>query len=220
MSLTSTSLLILSGCAQMRPASHAWDEPAPRPAQMASKQWGGGSPESWPSPAAKPTAKPTAAPVKPGLRPVSPSSSPTSQDPRWKVTPPGLEAPLTPTQASGPVVEVARNYLGVPYLFGGDSPEKGFDCSGLVHYVFRQRGQQISRLANEQFREGRAVDRKALQPGDLVFFSVSGSGVDHVGIYAGDELFIHAPRTGRTVSYDSLKSAYFAQRYQGARRLD
>lgn len=215
--MTCTTLLLLSACAQMRPASHAWDEPAPRTAQMASKQWGGGRPESWPSPPAKPSVKPTSSPAKPGQRPASPNPT---QDPRWKVTPPRLDAPATPPAASGPVVELARHYLGVPYLFGGDSPEKGFDCSGLVHYVFRQRGQQISRLANEQFREGRPVDRKALQPGDLVFFSVSGSGVDHVGIYAGDELFIHAPRTGRSVSYDSLKSTYFAQRYQGARRID
>ena len=118
-----------------------------------------------------------------------------------------------------PVVELARKYIGTPYVYGGESPAEGFDCSGLVHYVFGLKGIAMRRLANEQYLQGRSVPSAELQPGDLVFFSTSGKIVDHVGIYAGERLFIHAPRTGRTVSYDSLDAAWYSARYQGARRL-
>lgn len=123
-------------------------------------------------------------------------------------------------QNASAFVNRAESLLGIPYQWGGESPVEGFDCSGLVHYVYAQEGIQMPRLANHQFEQGESISRSRLQPGDLVFFSISGSIVDHVGIYAGDERFIHAPRTGRTVSYDRLDSHYFASRYRGARRIN
>jgi cell wall-associated NlpC family hydrolase len=118
------------------------------------------------------------------------------------------------------VLEIAQAYLGVPYVFGGESMrEGGFDCSGLVQQVFARKGIPLPRLANEQYLKGIAIERNQLQPGDLVFFSISGTVIDHVGFYAGDNQFLHAPRTGRVVSYDRLDSDYFQRHYQGARRL-
>lgn len=124
-----------------------------------------------------------------------------------------------PSGAASDILSAAEQYLGVPYVYGGHSPDKGFDCSGLVFYVFQQQGLSIQRTADKQFLQGQEVSSDALQAGDLVFFSHSGKFVDHVGIYAGNDLFIHAPRTGRTVSYDSLKTGYYQTHFRGAKRF-
>lgn len=160
-----------------------------------------------------------------GTQPQTTANKPVQRKPEpagsgsWKLQPPPLPRGPVQPPASGSVVELARQYLGTPYVFGGESPAEGFDCSGLVQYVFGLRGVPLHRLANEQFLEGRPVSQADMQPGDLVFFSSSGKIVDHVGIYAGNRLFIHAPRTGRTVSYDSLDENWYSLRFQGARRI-
>jgi len=194
----------LAGCAwNLNQASRPWDEKPVLAQQRTGKNWGPTQPDS-------PATQPRPQNTKPAA----------STQPGWKVNPPDLpqsEAPASSAQAS--VLAIAQQYLGVPYRFGGASPQEGFDCSGLVQYVFAQKGLSVQRQANHQYLQGRAVGPQELTAGDLVFFSVSGGIVDHVGIYAGEGLFIHAPRTGRNVSYDSLDSAYFKTRYQGARRL-
>lgn len=121
--------------------------------------------------------------------------------------------------ASG-IVEQAQQYLGVPYVWGGTS-STGFDCSGLVQYVYAQKGIQTHRTSQEQFRyDGQLVSRNELEPGDLVFFDTEGSGeATHVGIYAGNNIMIHAPHTGDVVKYTDITSSYYTAHYLGAKRI-
>ena len=106
-------------------------------------------------------------------------------------------------------------YLGVPYLWAGASPVTGFDCSGLVMYVFAQVGISLPHFAAAQYTYGVAVSRDQLQPGDLVFFDH----LNHVGIYIGNDQFVHAPHTGDVVRVSSLSENWFATNYVGARRI-
>jgi cell wall-associated NlpC family hydrolase len=114
------------------------------------------------------------------------------------------------------VVSIAMQYLGVPYVWGGASP-RGFDCSGLVQYVFAQVGISLPHYTVAQWNYPGAVPvpKNQLQPGDLVFFN----GLDHVGIYIGYGYFVDAPHTGANVEIDSLGERWFASRYDGARRI-
>ena len=117
------------------------------------------------------------------------------------------------------VLQRAFTLLGTPYRWGGTSPEGGFDCSGLVGYVFRTIGIDLPRVSRSMANEGTAVaDRTALAEGDLVFFGKRGR-VDHVGIYIGQGKFVHAPRTGRDVTVSSMDSGYWSNKYLQARRL-
>jgi cell wall-associated NlpC family hydrolase len=116
-----------------------------------------------------------------------------------------------PTHSS--VVAIAEQYLGVPYRWGGASPS-GFDCSGLVMYVFAQVGVSLPHSSYAQYGMGSPVSRDQLQPGDLVFFD----GLGHVGIYVGGGQFIHAPHTGDVVRISSL-SGWYSSSYVGARRI-
>jgi cell wall-associated NlpC family hydrolase len=109
----------------------------------------------------------------------------------------------------------ARRLLGVPYRYGGDSPRIGFDCSGLVRYVFGHFGLDLPHSSYADFGMGRDVARAALRPGDLVFFD----GLGHVGLYVGSGSFIHAPHSGTTVSISSMHDPWYSSRYVGARRV-
>ena len=96
------------------------------------------------------------------------------------------------------LIKTAGRFVGVPYLWGGASPEEGFDCSGLTEAVYRLNGLDLPRSSREQFEAGAPVEQNKLSKGDLVFFSTSGSGkISHVGIYTGGGQFIHAPRKGK-----------------------
>lgn len=127
-------------------------------------------------------------------------------------------APTTSARIKS-VLQRAFALLGTPYRWGGTSPEGGFDCSGLVGYVFRTIGIDLPRVSRAMAQEGTAItDRNALAEGDLVFFGKRGH-VDHVGIYIGEGKFLHAPRTGRDVTVSDLSSGYWSQKYLQARRL-
>jgi cell wall-associated NlpC family hydrolase len=119
-----------------------------------------------------------------------------------------------PDARYGGVVGIAMQYLGVPYVWGGMSPG-GFDCSGLISYVYAQVGVSLPHHAASQFNYGVAVDRSQLQAGDLVFFD----GLGHAGIYIGGDQFIHAPHTGDVVKISSLNDSWYASGWVGARRV-
>lgn len=127
-------------------------------------------------------------------------------------------APLGDDAPGRVLLGLAERQIGAPYRFGGASPE-GFDCSGLVRWIHGEAGITVPRTAAGQQLEARPVAADALRPGDLVFFRVGGRAVDHVGIYAGDGRFLHAPRRGRTVGYDRLDDPWWAGRHAGSGRF-
>jgi len=112
------------------------------------------------------------------------------------------------------VVDYARRFRGVRYVYGGSSPRTGFDCSGFVRYVYAHFGLTLAHSSYAQFDRGRRVSRGSLRPGDLVFFD----GLGHVGLYVGHDRFIHAPHTVTSVEIDKL-AGWYAGRFDGARRV-
>jgi len=114
----------------------------------------------------------------------------------------------------------AMALIGIRYTFGGRTPDTGFDCSGLVRYVFNHvTGRSLPHNSFEMARMGTNVDRGALQPGDLVFYNTRGARYSHVGIYIGDGRFIHAPSSGGRVHIVDMQGSYWLSRFNGARRL-
>jgi cell wall-associated NlpC family hydrolase len=112
----------------------------------------------------------------------------------------------------------ALGLIDTGYRFGGKNPEAGFDCSGMVAYVFRQAADiQVSGSAADIARRGREIDKQELRPGDLVFFNTLGRPYSHVGIYIGDGRFIHAPSTNGKVRIDRMDNKYWAKRFEVAR---
>ncbi len=117
------------------------------------------------------------------------------------------------------IVSKAQQYLGVPYKWGGASPS-GFDCSGFVYYVLNSLGIKASRTLKTMYTQGTEVSKSELQPGDIVFFkNTYKTGISHVGIYVGNGQFIHAPSSGKVVSYADLYSDYYINHYYGAVRF-
>ena len=149
-----------------------------------------------------------------GPAPASTSDAPTANEP-------GLMQRVQ-DRASDMVIS-AMNFVGVPYRRGGNSAETGFDCSGFTRKVFETSlGLVLPRRADEQAAAPGLVQvrREELKPGDLVFFNTMRRTFSHVGIYLGDDRFIHAPSHGKDVRTDSLTFAYWAKRFTGARRAD
>ena len=144
----------------------------------------------------------------------------------WVVAPDGSAptapgaAHLRPTDERGlraSLVESARSYLGVPYLFGGTT-ERGFDCSGLTGAVYRLNGLRLPRSSQAQFEAGSPVGLDKARAGDLLFFATGRNGrVSHVGVYLGQGRFIHAPRSGQNIRQDELSDRYYRKVLVGAR---
>lgn len=126
-----------------------------------------------------------------------------------------------PVNASGSdILAEAQKYLGTRYVYGGASPS-GFDCSGFVYYVLKQLGFTSYRMLEDQITLGTAVDKSDLEVGDVVFFANTyGSGISHVGIYAGGGQFIHSPNSRSVVSYSDLTTGYWSNHYYAARRMN
>lgn len=124
------------------------------------------------------------------------------------------------TQASDVVVG-ALHMIGVRYRWGGNTPDSGLDCSGFVRYVFQDAlGLTLPRRAVEMSRVGTQIKMTDLRPGDLVFFNTMRRTFSHVGIYIGDNKFVHSPSTGNNIRVDRLDNRYWEKRYTGARRVE
>jgi cell wall-associated NlpC family hydrolase len=153
----------------------------------------GGTPHPFPTPAAR---------SKPGTSP-APAGAPAS--------------PRTPIREYD-VVGTALDLRGAPYKNGGTDPS-GFDCSGFTQYVFAKYGVALPREVRDQFNAGTPIDRKALEPGDLIFFTTTEPGASHVGIAVGGDEFVHAPSTSGVVRVERFSSRYWAPRFIGGRRV-
>jgi len=140
----------------------------------------------------------------------APGPSPKSTNPTGKAT--ASAGLYSPQQNAGSVaLDIARSMIGVAYRYGGSDP-RGFDCSGLVQYSYAKAGLKLPRTSQDIFRASQLVNPDDLQAGDLVFFTISSKKIAHVGIYAGNDRFIHAPSSGKGVSNASLKAPYWKNR--------
>jgi cell wall-associated NlpC family hydrolase len=176
----------------------------PRPFPMP----GGGVAIPAPAPADPAVSPPTAAPPAVVVVPA----------PKTGRTIPGV-GPATGNADGYALSSAALSLRGAPYRMGGTDPN-GFDCSGLVSYVFGQHGVRMPREAREQFKVGKNIPRDRLEPGDLVFFSTVAPGASHVGIAIGGDQFVHAPSERGVVRVDQLSTQYWASRFIGAKRVD
>jgi len=138
--------------------------------------------------------------------------------------PGSLETPIpqrqsgAPTSVGSEIVIRAISLLGAPYRFGSSGPT-AFDCSGLVQFVHHELGIQVPRTAAEQYRAADPIRLDDIEPGDLLFFRISGKRISHVAIYAGSGRFVHAPQTGRPIELRTLDDGYYRPRLAGAGRL-
>jgi peptidoglycan hydrolase-like protein with peptidoglycan-binding domain len=128
---------------------------------------------------------------------------------------PSKKSSKPPSSRGARVAALAQRYLGIPYRWGGESPATGFDCSGFVYYVFSRVGVSLPRVVSAQYRVGKPVARRALRPGDIVFFD----GLGHDGIYIGGGRFVHSPHSGDVVKISSLGESWYRSRWVGARRV-
>lgn len=128
-----------------------------------------------------------------------------------------------PTATASRVLESAHGYLGVPYVWGGTTPEGGFDCSGFTRYVFAKQGIRLPRTSRDQAKVGQSVplDGDALRPGDLLLFAEPGEAISHVAIYVGNGEIIHASSAGHGVRYDDINSGHewYVQNMVAVRRI-
>ncbi|ATG92683.1 C40 family peptidase [Paracidovorax citrulli] len=121
---------------------------------------------------------------------------------------------------TGELISTAMGFLGVPYRRGGNTADSGFDCSGFIRAIYGQTiGLALPRRANEQAAATETIDKKDLQPGDLVFFNTMRRAYSHVGLYLGDGKFIHSPRSGAEVRVEDMSASYWQRRFNGARRV-
>jgi cell wall-associated NlpC family hydrolase len=146
-----------------------------------------------------------------------PTPGPRSTPAASAAPPPVPESPRA-TISEYDVVGTALDLRGVPYKNGGTDPG-GFDCSGFTQYVFAKYGVSLPREVKDQFKTGTPVDRKTLEPGDLIFFTTTAPGASHVGIAVGGDEFVHAPSTSGVVRVERFSSSYWAPRFIGGRRV-
>ena len=150
-------------------------------------------------------------------------TAPCAQADEPVVVPPPLQVSFVDraTATAQDAIDQAIDLLGIRYRRGGSSPEAGFDCSGFVSHVFREGlGLILPRSSKEMSKSGEAIGRDELRPGDLVFFNTMRNAFSHVGIYLGDNQFVHAPRSGGRVRIEDLREGYWKKRFNGARRVN
>lgn len=133
---------------------------------------------------------------------------------------PSKEVENFPNDAMNDLVIYAMSLSDTPYRYGGNSPENGFDCSGFVRHVFQKTLEwQLPRTSLEMSRAGAPLNEDPLRPGDLVFFNTQQQPFSHVGIYVGEDRFVHAPKSGKAIAIVNMRENYWRSRYDGARRI-
>ncbi|OMP68071.1 C40 family peptidase [Domibacillus epiphyticus] len=133
----------------------------------------------------------------------------------------GVIAPSQQAEAAysaGVTIKEAKKHIGTPYKFGGTTPA-GFDCSGFIQYAHKKTGYSLPRTAAEMYKKGKAVAKSKMEPGDLMFFTTYKKGASHVGIYLGNNQFIHAS-SSKGVTIDKTSNSYWNKRYIGSKTLD
>ena len=133
--------------------------------------------------------------------------------------PPQSTVSYQKSNARTDLISTARSQTGLRYKAGGSTPETGFDCSGFVCWTFGEHGIKLPRTTTEQMKVGKAVRKEDLQPGDIVAFKISNRRGYHTGIYTGNGMFIHSPRSGKHISESSMEEAYWKKRFITARRV-
>ena len=137
-----------------------------------------------------------------------------------EVTPAASKMEGLSNEAMNDLAIYAMSLAETPYRYGGDSPEIGFDCSGFVRHVFlKSLGLQLPRTSLEISRVGEPLQEDQLHPGDLVFFNTQQQSFSHVGIYVGEDRFVHAPKSGKAIALVNMRESYWRSRYDGARRI-
>lgn len=135
----------------------------------------------------------------------------------------GFKSPFTPETTAGDgnkIVKTAYSQMGQRYRYGGDSPQKGFDCSGLIWWTYKKHGIPVPRITTDQAKAGKSIPRSQAKPGDIVVFRTGTSprGL-HTGIYSGNGTFIHSPRKGERVRMESMEIPYWDKSFIGVRRV-
>lgn len=154
------------------------------------------------------------------VQPTTPIAGDLSPSATQAPRPPERPATHAPAANSELMFQVLTS-LGIDYQNGGRSPKSGFDCSGLVAHVYLEAfGIRLPHNTLAQSKAGIPVERRELAPGDLVFYNTLNRPYSHVGIYLGDGLFVHAPKTGAQVRVESMQTRYWAERFNGARRIE
>jgi cell wall-associated NlpC family hydrolase len=154
--------------------------------------------------------------------PAPPESDATGDvDAARPVAPDRTPSPAVAPEFGSAIAQFALGFRGVPYRLGGADPD-GFDCSGLVQYVFAQYGIAVPRIVEEQYEVGKKVKPSDLEPGDLIFFNTKsrGRGVSHVAIAVGNVSFVHAPNSTGVVRVETLDQSYWGARIVGIRRIN
>ncbi len=132
---------------------------------------------------------------------------------------PARRAYTKPSSKAAGVIATARSVKGKRYKWGGHSPAEGFDCSGLIYWVYRRHGVKVPRVSWRQYTAGRFVAKNNIRPGDIVFYKVQTGKSVHVGIVTEKGTFIHSPRSGKGVTESDMRNPFWMEHYVGARRL-
>lgn len=141
-----------------------------------------------------------------------------SHETRTKAVTPKETTARDTNSTGNKVANLAQGVLGSPYKYGGSSPS-GFDCSGLVYYTHSKLGLSVPRTTRQQAQHADTLRLRDVEPGDILFFKIYGNRISHVGIYTGNNQFIHAPKSGKFVSYASIDDPFWRQRFVKAGRL-